>query len=493
MSSVSSPTSPQQRQMPTRTNTSGTSGSAEEAIPEEDNTELTRLFNERLSAWKHACAYLEDYVTATEKLEHNTSKEYERVLKPVSHPLKEGEHFEQSLGGIAGMFDNIRSNTQGLCNSHADTAKTLKGSVLPIFERLHTEIKNKTKELTKGAGKGSKLVEKARQTSQKQIELLGQNTASFDSSGGHLKADQDPYTLQRQVYHRLNKQVMEENNNREDLLAVQNHFAQFEAHVVQTFQQGISQFNQVLTNQANQTQQMYNDVASTTQKIPADFEWNGFHKRYNNVLIDPQSPKRSVEAITFPNQDHRSTQPLIAGSLERKGKMLKRYETGFFVVTPAGFLHEFKTDDDFAKDPYPEASLYLPDCVVGAVDGQKFNIKGKNAGGGLASKMSFSHEYAFKAHTGADAQKWHQIVSSVAGGTTQEKPESPTTTEAGSRQGSGQFPPEKGSVAGTSTDGQSEMTPTTSNTAETEAAGPQEGVAAGDQAAPAPAAGPEKV
>ena len=30
----------------------------------------------------------------------------------MSHPLKEGHHFDQSLGGIAGMFENIRSNTQ---------------------------------------------------------------------------------------------------------------------------------------------------------------------------------------------------------------------------------------------------------------------------------------------------------------------------------------------------------------------------------------------
>lgn len=481
MSSVSSPTSPQhQSQMPVRTNTSVTSGSTEEAIPEEDNSELTQLFNERLTAWKHACAYLEDYVTATERLNHNSSKEYERVLKPVSHPLKEGEHFEQSLGGIAGMFDNIRSNTQGLSNSHAETAKTLKGSVLPIFERLHTEIKNKAKELTKGAGKGSKLVEKARQTSQKHIELLGQQTAAFDSSGGHIKAHEDPYTLQRQVYHRLSKQVQEENNNREDLLSVQNNFNQFETHVVQTFQQGISQFNQVLTNQANQTQLMYNDMAQTTQKMPPDFEWNGFLKRYNNILIDPHSPKRSVEAITFSNQDHRSTQPLIAGSLERKSKMLKRYDPGFFVVTPAKFLHEFRTDDDFAKEPHPEASLYLPDCVIGAVDGQKFNIKGKNAGG-FASKMSMSHEYAFKAHTTADAQKWHQILSGVAGGTTEERPGSVPGSPAQER---GSFI-KQGSVGGesattTSTGEGQAMSPTGSSSGG--AAGEREGVVMGDRA-----------
>lgn len=72
------------------------------------------------------------------------------------------------------MFDNIRSNTQAISNSHAETAKAIKGTVLPMLDRLHSEIKNKTKELSKGAGKGGKQVDKARQASQKHIELLGQ-------------------------------------------------------------------------------------------------------------------------------------------------------------------------------------------------------------------------------------------------------------------------------------------------------------------------------
>lgn len=42
---------------------------------------VTKLFLERLQAWKHACGYLEDYIEATEKLQHHHGKEYERVLK----------------------------------------------------------------------------------------------------------------------------------------------------------------------------------------------------------------------------------------------------------------------------------------------------------------------------------------------------------------------------------------------------------------------------
>ncbi|KAG9631400.1 PH domain-containing protein, partial [Aureobasidium melanogenum] len=274
-----------ERTLPTRTMTND-----DDAIPDEDTSEVTKLFHERLQAWKHACGYLEDYVSATEKMQHAHAKEYEKVLKTVSSPLKEGHHFDQNLGGVASTFDTIRSNTQGISNSHAETAKLLKGSVLPIFERLHTEIKNKTKELTKGAGKGSKLVDKARATSQKHIELLGQNTSSFESTGGKISAHEDPYVLQRGVYHRLNKQIIEENNNRNDIIAVQNSFAQFEAHILTTIQNGLGQFNQVVSNQAEQTRTMYGNMTSTAQQVAPDFEWNGFVQRNNQVLIDPNAP-----------------------------------------------------------------------------------------------------------------------------------------------------------------------------------------------------------
>ncbi|KAK8157745.1 PH domain-containing protein [Phyllosticta citrichinensis] len=425
--------SPTESTLPRRATTTTTMGD-ESAIPDEDTSEVTKLFQERLQAWKHACGYIEEYITATEKLQTSQGKEYEKVLKTVSSPLKEGHHFSQDMGGVAGWFDNIRSNTQALSNSHQNTAKSLKGQVLPIFERLHAEIKNKNKELTKGAGKTGKAVDKARAVTQKHIELLGQHTAAFASAGGRITADQDPYVLKRQVVHRLNKQCIEENNNRQDLLAVQNNFAQFEAHILQTFQTGMGQFNTVINTQMEQSKAMYADIVGTCQCIPGNFEWEGFIKRETNILIDPSAPPRSVGNIAFPNQHHEAAQPLIAGSLEKRGKMLRRYDANYYVVTPAKYLHEFKTDDDFQKDPEPELSLFLPDCAIGAIDGSKFNVKGKDVSKGkIGNAFSMTHEIAFKAHTASDAEKWWNIIRECAGSTTSEQPISP----AGSRATSG--------------------------------------------------------
>ncbi|RAQ99465.1 PH domain protein [Stemphylium lycopersici] len=428
---MSAPTSATS-EMPSRTFTNRSGD--DDAIPGEDTSEVTKLFAERLQAWKHAVGYLEDYITATEKTNHAHGKEYERVLKVgatsaprMRDPLKEGHHFDQSLGGIAGMFENIRSNTQGMSNQHYETAKQLKSAILPIFERLHTEIKNKSKELTKGAGKGSKQVDKARAHTQKHIELLGQHTAAFDShGGGQLKATDDPYIIQRGVNHRLHKQVQEENNNRQDLISVQNSFAQFEAHIIQEIQHGMGQFLQVVNTQAEHTKAAYGDMVGTSQRIPLDFEWNGFVQRNNNILIDPSAPARTLSDISFPNQNHRATQPLISGSLEKKGKIMRSYDTNYYVVTPAKYLHEFKTDDDFAKDPAPELSLYLPDCVIGAVSGQKFNVKGKDTSKGkIGGAFAMTHEVAFKAHTPQAAQQWWEVIRQAAGTVTNETPTSP--------------------------------------------------------------------
>jgi hypothetical protein len=320
---------------------------------------------------------------------------------------------------VAGFFENMRTNTQALINTSAETEKSIKGSVMPVLERLHKEIKNKSKELAHGAQKGAKEVDKARNTTQKHIELLGQHTAAFESTGGKLNAADDPYVVHRGVLHRLNKQVLEENNHRNDLIAVQNNFEAFETHVVQVMQQAMEHFNQFAGGQAERVRALYSDMLGAAQRIPADFEWKRFLARSGDVLINPNDPPRTVEAITFANMDHKSTKPLIEGSLERKSrnKLSWGTQTGYYVVTPSKFLHEFKDSDNYRKDPTPELSIYLPDATIGKPNGDKFNVKGKDRSKSVSSKLVGSSELAFKAHTPADAERWFNIITSVAGAT----------------------------------------------------------------------------
>ena len=229
----------------------------------------------------------------------------------------------------------------------------------------------------------------------------------------------------------LHKQVLEENNSRQDLVSVQQNFRNFEEHVVQTFQQAFQTFLQYIGGRADKEKAMYADIVSNAQNIAPDFEWNKFLHRSSGMLIDPNAPKKDASHITYPNQAHSSTKPLIAGTLERKSRAtgaLTGYKTGFYAVTPAKYLHQFDSEDDFRKDPSPELSLYLPDCTVGAAADTKFNVKGKDTSKGkVGSHFQMSHEISFKAHTAADAQKWREIIASCATGTN-EAPDSAVTS-----------------------------------------------------------------
>lgn len=308
-----------------------------------------------------------------------------------------------------------------MVNMHLDAEKNIKGTVIPILERLHKEIKAKGKEVQGGASKSAKAVDKARAVTQKHIELLGQQTASFDSAAGNkIEKHHDPYIVRRGVNHRLNKQVAEENNSRQDIISVQNNFQQFEAHVIQTCQGAMDQFIQFVNGQLDRKRGMYTDMLANAQQVPMDFEWVNFMTRNNTVLVDPDSPPRSLSNIGFPNQDHKATKALIEGSLERKSRaMMRGYSSGYYVVTAARYLHEFKDDDDFRRDPTPDLTLYLPDCVIGATDGTKFSVKGKDVSGNMVGNAFHSTtELQFKAHTANDAEKWFSVIKDASRGQT---------------------------------------------------------------------------
>ena len=335
---------------------------------------------------------------------------------------------------MAGFFENIRANTQAMVNTNIETEKAIKTSVLTVLDRLHKEIKAKAKEFASGTSKGAKEVERARNATQKHIELLGQHTATYEYAGGRsrLSATDDPYVVKRGVLHRLHKQVMEENGHRNDLIGVQNSFHDFESHIIRVLQQAIEAFTQLAGGQGDKQRALYADMLGAAQRVPHDLEWTAFVARSRDRLVDPNEPPRSVEAIAFPNMDHAGARPLVEGSLERKSrnKLSWGHQTGYYVVTPSGYLHEFKDTDDSRHDPKPELSVHLPGALVGGPSGDKFSVKGKDTSKTLSSKLSGSSELSFKAHSAADAERWYKVIKECASTSGAASPTSPTGGES---------------------------------------------------------------
>ncbi|EGC49238.1 PH domain-containing protein [Histoplasma capsulatum var. duboisii H88] len=396
--------------------TTNTVKSDDEVLLDGDMCDISELMFRRLLAWKHVCGHLENYINATHKAQRTLAKEFEKVLKAVPEPLEEAAQFSEGKGGVVGLFDNIRINITAIVNLHLDIEKKVKTIALPTLERLHTEIKSKAKELQHGSEKGTKQVEKARSAAQKHIEMLGKYTAAFASgTGGKLEPAHDPYVLKRGTVYRMSKVVTEENNYRTEMLHLQESLAAFEPHIMRTVKDALFQLSDCMGAQSGIPGKMYANIAQVAQQIPADFEWMDFTVRSEASLINSAVPPLNIDDVAFPNQDHVATIALIEGTLERKSRaMIKGYNAGYYVVSPAGYLHGFKENDNYSHDPIPDITLYLPECAVGNADGVKFTVKGKDVSGGkVGQTFATTSELSFKAPSKDIARQWLDVLTGM--------------------------------------------------------------------------------
>ncbi|KAK9244691.1 hypothetical protein V1506DRAFT_540609 [Lipomyces tetrasporus] len=401
---------------------SPTATSVEDAIPLEI-IDPTSVLIQRLDAWRHVVDLLYDYAEGHRVMYHNLSRDYERISKSIHEaPRFDSVETVPETGdkpdheGISGGFFALRDKSEGLINAAIEAENSVRASVIPHIERVSHDIKEHIKGLKSNGFKGVKDVERARGLTQKHIELLGQQTSSFGIFSGRLDPLKDPYIIFRGVLNKLDSQIMKENSQTDTLLTIQRDFKTFESHVVGGIHQMFKLMDQTQTTFADFQRDCYSAITTAFTNIPQTFEWDQFVARNKHILADENAPKRSIDRVKFPNQDHESTKPLIEGVIQRKSSVAfsKTYNSAYYVVTPSKFLHQFASKD-YIQSPEPEFSIYLPDAHLGAMYAKetgknKFKITAKDA----LKTISTKHTFEFKTSTYDDLVKWWNVLHEVA-------------------------------------------------------------------------------
>jgi len=119
-------------------------------------------------------------------------------------------------------------------------------------------------------------------------------------------------------------------------------------------------------------------------QLMPDREWVSFAARSDH-LLDPETPLRNPDMIDYPGKNDPSVTPIHTGMLERKKRFTKSYKEGFYVLTAAGYLHEYASSDPTTAT-HPIWSLFLPACTLGppssatTAKSHKFHIEGRKDG-----------------------------------------------------------------------------------------------------------------
>jgi hypothetical protein len=234
----------------------------------------------------------------------------------------------------------------------------------------------------------------------------------------------DPYVANSLVARQLFKQVHEENLLQKSIVIMQQNSAHFEEGIVRALQSAWQTYDEWQTRASHSNQEALRSLSTSIASLAPDREWISFAARSDH-LLDPDTPLRNPEHIHYPSKDDPAVLPVHTGMLERKKRFTRAYKESFYVLTPAGFLHEYTSSDPATHaGQNPIFSLFLPACTLGppssaSARSHKFHIEERKDGLGTTKSGSFrksfgrgggAYAWTFRARSREDMMEWWNDV-----------------------------------------------------------------------------------
>ncbi|TFK21233.1 hypothetical protein FA15DRAFT_624186 [Coprinopsis marcescibilis] len=360
---------------------------------------------ERFVAWKAIVKQLTMYFEGIADIENNTAKELAKLAGVIQVPFKSGNQF-LGEGGLQDVYYGIRDKTRTISDQHANLGRTIDSSIVQHLQKLLAEIKAHIRNVQNDTGKLAAGVAKEREMSTRLVGELANSVSMYKNTPMNIPAKNDPFIANQAVHRQLSRQVLEENLLQKSLIITQQNSAHFESGIVRSIQSAWQTFDEFQSRTTSSSSEIYRALAQHMAAQAPEKEWIAFASRSDH-LVDPETPMRDVELVRYPLKDDPATRAVHTGNLERRvgGFAGKSWREGYYVLTPAGFLHEFRTSDVGGKDGAglkPVFSLFLPNCTLGPVAapgaGQhKFHIEGRKDGDGNAGSGGKIGASGFKA------------------------------------------------------------------------------------------------
>ncbi|KAJ7772839.1 hypothetical protein DFH07DRAFT_801688 [Mycena maculata] len=377
---------------------------------------------ERFVAWKAIVKQLIAYFEGVADIHNSTAKELTKLGAVIQVPFRAGNQF-LGEGGLQDIYYDIRDKTRAIADQHANLGRTIDSSIVQHLQKLRTEIKAHIKNVQNDTGKLATNVAKERELSTRLIAELSAGISSFKNTPMAVTSKTDPYVANAAVVRQLTKQVHEENLLQKSIIIMQQNSAHFEEGIVRALQSAWQTYDEWQTRMGASIATTHTDLTAHMAALAPDREWLAFSGRSDH-LLDPETPLRNPGTIMYPSKEDPSVGAVHTGLLERKKRYTRAYRESYFVLTPAGFLHEYASSDPMAPGGRePLFSLFLPMCTLGppsSASGKshKFHIEGRKdgsgttKGGSVRRSLSFSrlrggdHAWSFRARSREDMMEW---------------------------------------------------------------------------------------
>ncbi|OWB57727.1 hypothetical protein B5S28_g3696 [[Candida] boidinii] len=356
---------------------------------------------------------------------------------------------ENEETGVNGFIDALRKTIDDNQNRSIETEDKIKTQILPELHKLNEEITTRRKEFVTQSSKEEKELKKLHQITSKEISKLSSSIGSYDNSNKKVDYHDDPYLLKRSILHHGEIQIKKENLHLDFLESSENTIKILENQIIVIIKKVFNSFSQLVCDYYGNKVNSFNDLTLVLNSIPDNYEWNNFQEKNKDLLISSGSSpssltnnaqlassidnltindtakftassnkyKRDIKDITFPNDNHTSTAPILEGLLlKREGTLNKKYNSYYYVITKSRYLLEFQSRS-MKESHHPSVILYLPDCLLGSPSSPtsghfKFILQGKDLSQVL---IKTKKKYHFQASSYDEMLTWYNIISEVSG------------------------------------------------------------------------------
>ncbi|KAJ3078393.1 hypothetical protein HK100_010743, partial [Physocladia obscura] len=225
----------------------------------------------------------------------------------------------------------------------------------------------------------------------------------------------DPWLANIDVKQKLAQAKLKHTARATKIDQVKEDFKVFEANLIRELKVallGISTISEIMPHKADHS----TAIEAALANFDTDKEWAAFC----TARLDKSGGPAMFENEQYEHHDD----PLIGivheGLLSRKGKgLIKSYKEHYYVVTAAGYLHEFKAKPQLDRaDPISsEDTIYLGNCTLDSLHTQdrkpeEFILTEKNEDGKAFQRSS--HVYKFLGASMREAEQFHAAISSLA-------------------------------------------------------------------------------
>ncbi|KAL8287082.1 hypothetical protein RQP46_004088 [Phenoliferia psychrophenolica] len=370
---------------------------------------------DRCQQWKHVTKSLLHYYKGLAAIETASAKSTLALTDVIQVPFHEGHHF-LGEGGQQEVLYEVRDKTKDLAEHHTALAEMISKTTVAELEGVRTSLKAHIAAIEKEAGVLASEVEKERAIGLQHLTHLQSGIETFENSQVHMMAKDDPYTAHHQTMTQLTKLVHKENDLQASLIRFQQMQPEFETGIATSIQSACRVHDEAQARTRLALEKVHNEIAACLQRVEPDAEYK-FYASHEGAVMDPNTPYRTTEALTFPGMNHAATIPIKEGPMERKRRYTKGYKEAYYVLSASGYLHERRSSA--AEAIKPVFSLFLPECSLGAHakesdKSHKWHIEGNKAinssvEGKVKTSLRFGGKeiaYTFRARTHLEMTGW---------------------------------------------------------------------------------------